>query len=453
MKGKELIKKAFNMEVVDQTPWVPFVGVHAAYLLGLDSSEYLKSKALIVKGVSNAIDKYGPDGIPIVFDLQLEAEVLGCELLWAKENPPSVKSHPLANGIALNELKVPESNQGRIGVVMEATRELRKLHPDIALYGLITGPFTLALHLLGTDIFMQMFMDQDNVHKIMRFCTDVSKAMSSYYIESGCDVIAVVDPMTSQIGPDQFNSFVKEYVTEIFTFIKEKKSLSSFFVCGHAQHNIEVMCECNPDNISIDENIPLEYVKDICLERGISFGGNLKLTVTLLMGDVNDCEIDAVYCMDTGGNKGFILSPGCDLPYSAKEENMLAISRLITDTYRKDITRTIKSKSFDFVPINLEEYGSGPKIKIDLITLDSSSCAPCQYMVNAVNRAAEPFKDLVEIREYKIKEKEGVDMMCKLGVKNIPTICIDGEVKFISNIPPVESIREVILSRIEKKAK
>ena len=43
------------------------------------------------------------------------------------------------------------------------------------------------------------------------------------------------------------------------------------------------MCDCRPDNVSIDENIPLGFVKEIALKKGISFGGNMKLTVVLLI--------------------------------------------------------------------------------------------------------------------------------------------------------------------------
>jgi len=82
---------------------------------------------------------------------------------------------------------------------MDATRRLRKLYPELALYGLITGPFTLALHLLGTDIFTKLFEDTKYVDALFVFCTRVAKKMVDYYIDSGCDVIAVVDPMTSQI--------------------------------------------------------------------------------------------------------------------------------------------------------------------------------------------------------------------------------------------------------------
>jgi uroporphyrinogen-III decarboxylase len=178
MRGLELIKSAFRLETVDRIPWVPFVGVHAAKLLGIGSTEYLKSSGHIVDGVSKAIELYNPDGIPVIFDLQVEAEALGCRLQWPDNSPPSVISHPLQEGVNIGDLKIPSPTDGRIAVVMDAARQIRKKHPDIALYGLITGPFTLALHLMGTDIFMKMFEDPDEVNKVMSFCTDVGKMMA-----------------------------------------------------------------------------------------------------------------------------------------------------------------------------------------------------------------------------------------------------------------------------------
>ena len=71
---------------------------------------------------------------------------------------------------------MPGPRQGRLGIVLEATNRIRKAHPDIALYGLITGPFTLALHLLGTDIFMKMFDEPEYVKGLLDFCSRVCKA-------------------------------------------------------------------------------------------------------------------------------------------------------------------------------------------------------------------------------------------------------------------------------------
>ncbi len=156
MKGKQLINKAFQLEELERIPWVPFVGVHGGYLIDVDATTYLKSHEHIVNGISKSIEMYDPDGIPVIFDLQVEAEIMGCGLQWADDNPPSVISHPLMDGKTLDQL--PEFNQdkGRLPVALEATRQLREKYPDIAIYGLVTGPFTLALHLLGTEIFTKM---------------------------------------------------------------------------------------------------------------------------------------------------------------------------------------------------------------------------------------------------------------------------------------------------------
>lgn len=451
MKGIERVQKAIKLKEVDRIPWVPFVGVHAAKLLGITAEEYLKSQDHIINGVSKAIETYNPDGIPIVFDLQIEAEVLGCKLQWSDDNPPAVISHPLQEGENIDDFKVPCSCKGRIPAVMEAARKLRDQHPDIALYGLITGPFTLALHLMGTDIFMKLFEDPEEVHKVMNFATEVGKMMAGNYIEAGCDVIAMVDPMTSQIDPASFEQFVSPYATKLFDFIREEGALSSFFVCGNARQNIEVMCKCKPDNVSIDENIPLDYVRDIVIENRVSFGGNMRLTVVLLMGSEEDCRREALECIDTGGKKGFILAPGCDLPMDTPVENLLAVTELVQNEELQGQLRASAAPVSEIEKLDLTEHWLKDKVVVDVVTLDSSSCAPCQYMVDAVLRAAGPFGDKVVCKEYRIKEKEGVQMMASLGVQSIPSIVMDGNVEFSSQIPPVNKIEEKIRNYLKTK--
>ena len=453
MNGKERVQKAFRCEQVDRIPWVPFVGSHGGKLLGVNAAEYLKSADLMVKGTAEAVRRYRPDGIPVTFDLQIEAEVFGCDLQWADENPPAVTSHPLGNGTKLEDLKVPSANQGRVKIVLDAARRIRKNHPDIALYGTITGPFTLALHLLGTDIFMKMFDDVAYVERVLDFCTDVCKAMSGYYIEAGCDIIAVVDPMTSQIGPEQFTKFVSSRAKSVFEYIRQHGALGSFFVCGHAQQNIAAMCDTGPDNISIDENIPLDYVRDECLKRNISFGGNLQLTTVLLLGKPIDAQKNAIACMEVGGGKGFILAPGCDLPYATPPENLEAITEIVQDEYQRQVIKNMAVEETSDDRLDMSEYGNADKVIVDIITLDSEACAPCQYMVDAVKKVTPEFEGIVQWREHKIKYREALVLMASLMVRNVPTICIDGQITFVSRIPPRDELIAAIQKRINEKVR
>ena len=453
MTGKERVLKAIKCENVDRVPWVPFVGCHGGSLISVSAEEYLKSKEKLIAGLEKAIELYEPDGISVVFDLQIEAEVLGCELIWAKDNPPAVKTHPLAEGKTLSSIKVPAPTDGRIQIVVEVIRAMKEKHPDIALYGLITGPFTLALHLAGTELFMKMFDDPNYVHELMAFSTEVCHAMAEYYIDAGSDIIAVVDPMTSQIGPNDFRQFVTPYATEIFDRMRQKGALSSFFVCGHAQQNIEAMAECKPNNISIDENIALDYVRDVCLKQGISFGGNLQLTATLLLGSIEDVQRNALQCLETGGEIGFLLAPGCDLPYATPPENLRAVTQIVTDPYQREVIKTMEMTETAKELLDMSEYGQIDKVIVDIITLDSESCAPCQYMVESVKAVAPQFEGIVIWREHKIKNPESLTFMTSLMVRNIPTICIDGQITFVSRIPPQDELIAAIQKRINEKMK
>jgi uroporphyrinogen decarboxylase len=99
----------------------------------------------------------------------------------------------------------------------------------------------------------------------------------------------------------------------------------------------------------------------------------------------------------------------------------------------------------------MADYGKTHKVIVDIITLDSEACAPCQYMVEAVRAVTPEFEGLVEWREHKIKKAESLVFMTSLMVKNIPTICIDGQITFVSRIPKKEELIGAIRRRIYEK--
>lgn len=433
MDSKKLVLDAIYNKEVERIPWVPFVGCHAASLIDVDCETYFKSADHIVNGVAKAYELYQPDGLPALFDLQVEAEAMGCRLAYAKDNPPAVSSHILEEGRKLSDLKVPTEQDGRFPIALDATRRIvKELGDKIAIYGLITGPFTLALHLKGTDIFYDMSDEPEEVEELMEFCKKVCINTAKMYIEAGVDVIAVVDPMTSQISPSNFEEFVTPYVTPVFDFVREQGKASSFFVCGNAKRNIEEMCKTKPDNISIDENIPLDYVVETCKPFGVSVGGNIKLTLTMLFGTRMDNVNDAKNCMQIGGMKGFILSPGCDMPYATPIDNVKAVTSAVHGNVTEIFDGEDVMAGVDYI---LPDYANEKQVIVDCITLDSVSCAACQYTMEAVMTSAAPLGDKIKVIEHKIKEKEGVACMMKLGATNVPTIIVDGEIKYVSILP------------------
>jgi len=456
MSGKEFLLAALTGSATSRPAWLPFVGVHGGKLLGVSATEYLKSSRLIVQGLKRACELYSPDGLPIVFDLQMEAEVLGCKLVWANEVPPSVVSHPLMGTAGLGAVPAFDVSQGRFPLVRESTRALKAdLGGQIALYGLITGPFTLTSHLRGSELFLDLLTDPDRVKNIMAFATEVAKKAADFYLDDGCDVIAAVDPMTSQISPEHFREFVTPYVNDVFAHIKVRGGYSSLFVCGDATRNLEVMCRTACDNVSVDENIPLELLCNLARKSGKSAGGNLKLTTVLLLGKPADAMLDAIRCIDTGGLTGFILAPGCDLPYGTPEANLQAVAQMVHDEYQRQVARTTVSYTGlgPFDDIQIPDFAKEPAVIVDCITLDSSACAPCLYTLDAAIKAAEKSSVRVEVREHKIKSREGIGYMVRMGLEKIPAICVDGEARFISQIPDVDTLVRVIEEKARAKGR
>jgi uroporphyrinogen decarboxylase len=450
MTGKQLILDAVRGKQTPRPAWLPFVGCHGAKLIGKTATEYLRSENLLVQGLRKAHELYRPDGLPVMFDLQVEAEILGCALHWADDVPPAVTTHPLTSG-RLEDLPAFDGSKGRFPMILRALNLLQKeMGRDVAFYGLICGPFTLALHLLGHEIFLAMYDDPDRVKRILDFAADVGIQSAKLYQEHGADVVAIVDPMTSQISADHFNEFVTPSVNRVFDAVRSSGGLSSLFVCGDASRNLEVMSRTHADNLSVDEQISMERLKALCLANGKSFGGNIKLTAVLLLGDEDDARKEAIDIMDCCGTKGFVLAPGCDLPYHTPEKNLQAVAEMVHDSYKRDVARTtLKTKAADtFEDIKTPDYRAHKEVIVDVITLDSTSCAPCQYMMEAVQKAAEAAFVKVFINEHKIKARQGLGMMARLGVKNLPTICIDGEIAFSSIIPDVHTL----VKEIEKRA-
>ncbi len=453
MNGKELLLQALRGESTPRPAWLPFVGCHGGKLIGKTASEYLKSSSLMVEGLRAAREQYRPDGLPVTFDLQVEAEILGCQLHWADEVPPSVVTHPLEESLDLSQLPRFDGTKGRLPLIMSALETLKEeMGEDTALYGLLCGPFTLALHLRGNNIFLDMFDEPERVQQVTDYCADIAIKMAEAYLRHGADVIAVVDPMTSQISPDHFTEFVTPAMNKVFDWIREQKSYSSIFVCGDVTRNLEVMCDTRADNICVDEQIAMQDLRALCLPRNKSFGGNIKLTSVLLLGNEDDARREATEIIDIAGQQGFILAPGCDLPYHTPPQNLAAVADVVHDAYARQVARETAGKEEDtFDDIKVPAYKKHREVIVDVITLDSTSCAPCQYMMDAVEKAAAKSFVKVYINEHKIKARAGLGMMKKLGVRNLPTICIDGEVAFASVIPDINTLVRAIESRAVTK--
>ena len=90
---------------------------------------------------------------------------------------------------------------------------------------------------------------------------------------------------------------------------------------------------------------------------------------------------------------------------------------------------------------------AGEKIHIDVLTLDSVQCAACGYMMESIAAMPTEVQDMIEYREWSIKNKDGIGKFLELKGRVLPTICIERDLVFESIIPQYEELIDEMAKR------
>lgn len=447
MQGKELIRNILEHKEVCRPAWVPYAGIHAGKTKGYTAIEVLQDSDKLLESLLEVNRLYSPDGQTVMFDLQLEAEILGCDLAWVDNNLPSVITHPLA-GTDEIPTRLPGKQDGRLPMVWDTMRRFKAaVGETTALYGLFCGPFTLASHLRGTNIFMNMIKKPDYMQALLVYTTEIACKMVDYYAQEGMDVIVPVDPLMSQISPRHFEKYFLQPYTRLFNHIRSKGIFSSFFVCGNAIHNIELMCRCTPDSIAVDENVPMVAAKKITDQYNVVLGGNIPLTTAMLFGTQQDnmkYTVDMLDGIEQAGlsiHKNLIVAPGCDMPYDVPPQNAVAVAQAVQDTDRiRKLVSDYSSSSFDSIVVEVPDYEHLEKPLLEAFLLDPIACAACTYTLAAAQAAMAVLGDSVDFAEYRYNTPQDIARMHKLHIPCLPCLYINGVMAYPSVIPSTDEL-------------
>ena len=153
--------------------------------------------------------------------------------------------------------------------------------------------------------------------------------------------------------------------------------------------------------------------------------------------------------IDSLDHHNLIISPGCDMPYDTPIENTIAATNAVK--HPDEARKLIKNYQtvVDDIEVELPDYASLDKVLIELFLLDPDQCAACTYMLNSVVDAYDEIKNIADYAVYKYTIKEDIARTRKMGLTNLPTMCVNGEVKWVSIIPS----REEFITEVKKYAK
>ena len=86
-------------------------------------------------------------------------------------------------------------------------------------------------------------------------------------------------------------------------------------------------------------------------------------------------------------------------------------------------------------------------INIDVLTLDSVQCAACGYMMESIAALPQDVQEMIEYKEWSIKNKDGIGKFLELKGRVLPTICIERDLVFESIIPQYEELIDEMAKR------
>ncbi len=340
MTSLERVVAALKHEKPDRVPVIGVIITRALREVGYTPKDSLYKPERMAEAKIAAHEHYGDDGIVAGTDLFLQAEALGAET-DIKEHVPIVIHWPLKEDkSALDKMKPFTLEDGRIASVLEEIRLLKDKYDDTVVIGpVVGGPVTTAAMLRGVEpLLMDMVLDPEWVHRLLRFLTEADIPLYKAIAEAGAHAIVQLEPISSNtiLSPEQYAEFAMPYQRELFGVLNDLGVVGVNHICADTSLIWEQMVDVGAPAIQID--YPIDMVD--CKKRvgtKTTIMGNVDPIDYLLFGspkEVYDKSVEVI--KQTADGSGFVLTPGCDLNPNTPAENILAHVQAAKDTYYDD---------------------------------------------------------------------------------------------------------------------
>ena len=269
----------------------------------------------------------GLESCRIPYCLTYEAEALGCKVdLGKKNSTPMVKSNPLTDRID-EGLELPSRDEiktlARNKVILDAARAMKEgAGNELPTILGVTGPFTIAGHLVGTEnLMLWILTEPEKAHQIVKFATEYERMWLQEVEKLHFDFIQMSEPSASydMINPDWFDEYAGPYVRRAFSGLEDTKKV--LHICGNMVPMLEQMIATGADGLSIEEKSDPYKAVEIVDGRAALIG-NIGVVRPLLQGTPEQVKKDVLRSVDAGFN---IISAGCGLSALIKKENLQAM--------------------------------------------------------------------------------------------------------------------------------
>lgn len=327
-----------DLRTADVKKTMPILSFPSVSLMGITVKELINDPDLQAKGMKAVADEIDSAASVSMMDLSIEAEAFGAKIQMSEDEVPTILGALISTEEEAEALEVPEVGAARTGLCIEAITKVCTMITDRPVFAGVIGPFSLAGRLMSvTEALVNCLDEPDMVHIIMEKCTEFLIKYMNAYKATGANGIVMAEPLTGLLSPDLAEEFSEPYVKRIIDEVQTDDFIVIYHNCGdniikmidsilrvgaaayHFGNAIE-MADMMP-------HIPEDIVAMGNIDPASQFNSgtpeSMREATLSLMNDL--CP----------KYKNFVISSGCDIPPTAKWENIHAYFDAVKEYYTK----------------------------------------------------------------------------------------------------------------------
>lgn len=245
-------------------------------------------------------------------ELWCEAAAFGMRCTVSEHDFPSLAEPVFADVDSLARASMPQVENTVTEPLIEAVRLAAPSLNRPLIVG-VTGPYTLASVLNGSENFMMACVQQgaaakDFLDKLSDFLIEYVSA----YKASGASAVILAEPSASMISPKMMDKFSNKYVQKIIEATQDDKFSIIYHNCGSVNKHLEVISKLGADAFHFGGEVDLSLALDLIADDRLVMG-NLDPRL-FIQSSPEEIERLTGDLMDKyAGFKNWRLSTGCDL--------------------------------------------------------------------------------------------------------------------------------------------
>lgn len=320
--------------------FLPAIYEHKAWFIQETPSNISRDADLLTRALLAEYDQIRPDALAVGVDVyNLEAEAAGCKVTFYEEGDTSIPgikpgNHIVHVGDDLQSRPVPNPlTDGRMPVNIEAAKQVVKALPGVWVRGAISGPFSLAISLVGAeDLFMACLDRPDDVREVLDYAARIIKEFAKAYIDVGAELI-MFDSQASPdlLSPEMFEEFVLPVMKDLVVhFSAQGVRDLPLIIGGNTTPIIEQLIETGANNLLCDFTGDFDAWAGACRRAKRALRRNIS---PRFIETATPDEIHAVASKEIARGRelpGFIMGTAV-IPFGTATERVLAVKQACID--------------------------------------------------------------------------------------------------------------------------